>query len=148
MRHVLSFRFLMVATVCHLDCLLVFFPPVFPILWMRYSYLNSIGGRLPSLYPEWSVARIIETGADAVKVLLYYDPDDDESINTVKHAFVERIGAECHAHDIPFFLEVVSYSDSIEDEKSLAFAQAKPEKVRQLTREFSRARYGVDVLKL
>src|SRR3989442_7699852 len=30
----------------------------------------------------------------------------------------------------------------------LAFAQAKPEKVRHLTREFSRARYGVDVLKL
>ena len=112
------------------------------------GYDTTTRGRLPSLYSEWSVARIIETGADAVKVLLYYDPDDDESINTVKHAFVERIGAECHAYDIPFFLEVVSYSDSIGGEKSLAFAQAKPEKVRQLTREFSRARYIVDVLKL
>src|SRR5947209_933849 len=112
------------------------------------GYDTTIKGRLPSLYPEWYVARIIETGADAVKVLLYYDPDDDESINTVKHAFVERIGAECYAYDIPFFLEVVSYSDSIGDEKSHSFAQAKPEKVRQLTREFSRARYGVDVLKL
>ena len=112
------------------------------------GYDTTIKGRLPSLLPQWSVARIIETGADAVKVLLYYDPDDEASINSVKHAFVERIGAECYAYDIPFFLEVVSYSDSIGDEKSLAFAQAKPEKVRQLTREFSRARYGVDVLKL
>jgi tagatose 1,6-diphosphate aldolase len=112
------------------------------------GYDTATRGRLPSLSPEWSVARIIEAGADAVKVLIYYDPDDDESINTVKHAFVERIGAECHAYDIPFFLEIVSYSDSIGDEKSLAFAQAKPEKVRQLTREFSRARYGVDILKL
>jgi tagatose 1,6-diphosphate aldolase len=112
------------------------------------GYDTTTRGRLPSLSREWSVARIIESGADAVKVLLYYDPDDDESINTVKHAFVERIGAECYAYDIPFFLEVVSYSDSTGDEKSLAFAQAKPEKVRQLTREFSRARYGVDVLKL
>lgn len=112
------------------------------------GYDITTRGRLPSLHPEWSVARIIETGADAVKVLLYYDPDDDESINSVKHAFVERIGGECYAYDIPFFLEVVSYSDSIGDEKSQAFAQAKPEKVRKLTREFSRARYGVDVLKL
>src|SRR5437764_2037797 len=112
------------------------------------GYDTTIKGRLPSLYPEWSVARIIETGADAVKVLLYYDPDDDKSINSVKHAFVERIGAECYAYDIPFFLEVVSYSDSIGDERSQAFAQAKPEKVRRLTREFSKPRYGVDVLKL
>lgn len=112
------------------------------------GYDTTTRGRLPSLSPEWSVARIVEAGADAVKVLIYYDPDDDESINAVKHAFVERIGAECHANDIPFFLEVVSYSDSIGDEKGLAFARAKPEKVRQLTREFSRARYGVDVLKL
>ncbi|HKF38844.1 MAG TPA: tagatose 1,6-diphosphate aldolase [Ktedonobacteraceae bacterium] len=112
------------------------------------GYDTTTTGRLPSLYPQWSVARITEIGADAVKVLIYYDPDDDMPINAEKHAFVERVGAECHAYDIPFFLEVVSYSDSIGDEKSLAFAQAKPEKVRKLTREFSRARYGVDVLKL
>jgi tagatose 1,6-diphosphate aldolase len=112
------------------------------------GYGTTTRGRLPSLLPAWSVARMVEAGADAVKVLIYYDPDDDESINAVKHAFVERIGAECLAYDIPFFLEIVSYSDSIGDEKSLAFAQAKPEKVRKLTREFSRERYGVDVLKL
>jgi tagatose 1,6-diphosphate aldolase len=112
------------------------------------GYDTTTRGRLPALLPELSVARIIEAGADAVKMLIYYDPDDAPSINEVKQAFVERIGAECKAYDIPFFLEVVSYSDSIGDEKSLAFAQAKPEKVRRLTREFSKPRYGVDVLKL
>lgn len=112
------------------------------------GYDTTTKGRLPDLEPEWSVMRIVEAGADAVKVLIYYDPDDDTTINTVKHAFVERIGAECQANDIPFFLEIVSYSDSIGDEKSLAFAQVKPQKVAKLTREFSQARYGVDVLKL
>ncbi len=112
------------------------------------GYDTTTRGRQPALYPQWSVARLVEAGADAVKVLIYYDPDDDTAINEVKHAFVERIGAECLAWDIPFFLEVVSYSDSIGDEKSLAFARAKPEKVMKLTREFSRSRYGVDVLKL
>lgn len=112
------------------------------------GYDTSTKGRLPSLLPQWSVARLAEAGADAVKLLIYYDPDDESAINTVKHAFVERVGAECAAYDLPFFLEVVSYSDSISDVKSLAFAQVKPEKVRLLTREFSRPRYGVDVLKL
>ena len=112
------------------------------------GYDTTSRGRIPSLNAAWSVARLMEAGADAVKVLMYYDPDDDMSINVVKHAFIERIGAECYAHDIPFFLEVVSYSDSIGDEKGFAFAQAKPQKVVKLTREFSRTRYGVDVLKL
>ncbi len=112
------------------------------------GYDTSTKGRLPALEPEWSVTRIVEAGADAVKVLIYYDPDDDVPINTRKHAFIERTGAECLASDIPFFLEVVSYSDTIGDEKSLAFAQVKPQKVAKLAREFSRPRYNVDVLKL
>jgi tagatose 1,6-diphosphate aldolase len=118
------------------------------LAYEKTGYDTTTKGRLPDLLPEWSVARLVEVGADAVKVLIYYDPDDELSINDVKHAFVERIGGECSAYDIPFFLEIVSYSDSIGDEKGLEFAKAKPEKVRQLTREFSRARYGIDVLKL
>lgn len=112
------------------------------------GYNASVKGRLPSLLPQWSVMRLVEAGANAVKVLLYYDPDDDEAINVVKHAFIERIGAECRASDIPFFLEIVTYSDSIGDEKGLTFAKAKPEKVKKATREFSKARYGIDILKL
>jgi tagatose 1,6-diphosphate aldolase len=112
------------------------------------GYETTVKGRQPSLLPAWSVVRLVEAGADAVKLLIYYDPDDDESINAVKYAFVERVGAECKAYDMPFFLEVVSYSDSIGDVKSLAFARTKPEKVKRLTREFSKPRYGIDVLKL
>jgi tagatose 1,6-diphosphate aldolase len=68
------------------------------------GYATTAKGRQPSLLPTWSVARLVEAGADAVKLLIYYDPDDDESINVVKHAFVERVGAECKAYDIPFFI--------------------------------------------
>jgi len=105
-------------------------------------------GRQPSLLPGWSVRRITEAGADAVKVVMYYDPDDEQSVNNEKQAFAERVGAECQACDIPFFFEVVSYSDRIPDEKSLEFARVKPGKVKKITQEFSQARYGVDVLKL
>jgi tagatose 1,6-diphosphate aldolase len=112
------------------------------------GYDATVKGRLPDLLPEWSVRRLAETGANVIKILLYYDPDDDAAINTIKHAFIERVGAECRALDIPFFLEPLAYSDSVGDEKGFAFAKVKPEKVTAYMREFSQPRYGVDVLKV
>jgi tagatose 1,6-diphosphate aldolase len=112
------------------------------------GYDASVKGRLPDLLPEWSVRRLVEAGANVIKILLYYDPDDDAGINRVKHAFIERVGDECRANDVPFFLEPLCYSDAIGDEKSFQFAKAKPEKVAKYMREFSQPRYGVDVLKV
>jgi tagatose 1,6-diphosphate aldolase len=94
------------------------------------------------------VRRLIEVGADVIKILLYYDPDDTEQINTIKEAFIERVGAECAAYAVPFFLEVLAYSDEIGDENSLAFARVKPSKVAKYMREFSQPQYRVDVLKV
>src|SRR2546428_10542207 len=105
-------------------------------------------GRLRDLLPEWSVRRLIDVGADVIKILLYYDPDDTEQINTIKEAFIERVGAECAAYAVPFFLEVITYSDEIGDENTLAFARVKPSKVTKYMREFTQPQYGVDVLKV
>lgn len=118
------------------------------LAYEKTGYDATVKGRLPDLLPEWSVLRLTEAGADVIKVLLYYDPDDAAGINTVKHAFIERIGAECKANDVPFFLECVAYSDTIGDEKGIEFAKAKPEKVTQYMYEFSKPQYGVDVLKV
>jgi tagatose 1,6-diphosphate aldolase len=112
------------------------------------GYDATVKGRLPDLLPEWSVRRLAEAGANVIKILLYYDPDDDAGINTIKHAFIERVGAECRALDIPFFLEPLAYSDPVGDEKGFAFAKVKPEKVTKYMHEFSQPRYGVDVLKV
>ncbi len=112
------------------------------------GYDATVKGRLPDLLPEWSVRRLKEVGANVIKILLYYDPDDDAQINTIKHAFIERVGAECRANDIPFFLEPLAYSDAVGDEKGFTFAKVKPDKVTKYMREFSQPRYGVDVLKV
>src|ERR1700693_375298 len=56
------------------------------------GYDNTQPGRLPDLLPHVSVKRIVDWGADAVKILIYYTPYEDSSINDVKHAFVERMG--------------------------------------------------------
>lgn len=105
-------------------------------------------GRLPDLLPEWSAKRIKELGADAVKFLLYYDVDEDAKINDWKHAFTERIGSECLAENIPFFLEILTYDYRDEDNKTAAFAKEKPRKVIEAMKEFSKPRYNVDVLKV
>jgi tagatose 1,6-diphosphate aldolase len=118
------------------------------LAYEKTGYDATVKGRLPDLLPEWSVRRLLAAGANVIKILLYYDPDDDPKINTIKHAFIERVGAECKANDAPFFLEPVCYSDALGDDQSLAFAKVKPDKVTKYMREFSQTQYGVDVLKV
>jgi tagatose 1,6-diphosphate aldolase len=112
------------------------------------GYDNTQPGRLPDLLPHVSAKRIVDWGADAVKILIYYTPFDDGKINDIKHAFVERIGAECVANDIPFFLEFVGYDPQGGDEKGLEYAKRKPEIVTKSVHEFSKPQYYVDVLKI
>jgi tagatose 1,6-diphosphate aldolase len=112
------------------------------------GYDNTKPGRLPDLLPHVSVKRIVDWGADAVKILLYYTPFDDRQVNDIKHAFVERIGAECEAYEIPFFLEFVGYDPKGGDEKGLEFAKLKPRVVTGSMQEFSKPQYKVDILKV
>lgn len=112
------------------------------------SYTNNQPGRRPTLIPQLSVRRLKEAGACGVKVLLHYSPFAEPALNEEKHAFIERIGAECDAEDLPFFLEVVGYDPGGLSEKSLEFARLKPQTVQGGMAEFSRERYGVDVLKV
>ena len=113
----------------------------------KTGYDAATPGRLPDLLDLWSVRRIKEIGADCLKILLYYAPSDPQKINQHKHAWVERIGDECRANDIPFFLEVIGYEEGV-DEKGLDFAKKKPELVAAYMREFTKDRYGVEVLKV
>jgi tagatose 1,6-diphosphate aldolase len=118
------------------------------LAYEKSGYDFSVQGRLPDLLPEWSVRRLVEAGAQAIKILLYYNPFDAARINQVKQAYVERIGAECIALDVPFFLEPLMYDDAFGDEQGLAFASKKPGYVARAMEEFSKPRYGVDVLKV
>lgn len=112
------------------------------------GYDNTQPGRLPDLLPHVSVKRLVDWGADAVKVLIYYSPFEAPEVNDIKHAFIERIGAECSHHEIPFFLEFVGYDPEGGDEKGLEYARIKPDVVVRSMEEFSKPEYGVDILKV
>ncbi len=112
------------------------------------GYDNTKEGRLPDLLPDLSVKRIRDHGANAVKVLLYYTPFDKPEVNEIKHAFIERIGAECETYEIPFFCEFVGYDEKGGDEKGLEYAKKKPNVVIGSMKEFGKPQYKIDVLKV
>ncbi len=118
------------------------------LAYERSGFDAAQPGRLPHLLSEWSTRRLSEAGADAIKVLLYYNAFDEQRINSIKHALIERVGAECVALDVPFFLEIVTYDDATGEQSGLAFAKAKPRQVTAAIEEFSKPRYGIDVLKV
>ena len=118
------------------------------LAYEKTGYDATTAGRLPDLLDVWSVRRLTEAGADCIKILLYYTPFDSPAVNEFKHAWIERIGDECRAHDIPFFLEFVGYDEHGADEKTVEYARKKPSIVAGAMKEFSKDRYGVDVLKV
>jgi tagatose 1,6-diphosphate aldolase len=118
------------------------------LAYEKTGYDATTPGRLPDLLDVWSVKRLKAAGADCIKILLYYTPYEKTSVNDLKQAWIERIGDECIAHDIPFFLELVGYNTDGGDEKSLGYAKKKPEVVSGSMAEFGKAGYNVDVLKV
>ncbi|HEL0560629.1 tagatose-bisphosphate aldolase [Streptococcus equi] len=118
------------------------------LAYEQTGYDTTTTSRLPDCLVDWSVKRLKEAGADAVKFLLYYDVDGDEYINQQKQAYIERIGSECQAEEIPFFLELLTYDEAILDNQSVAFAKLKAHKVNEAMKVFSAERFGVDVLKV
>lgn len=112
------------------------------------GYEQNVPGRMPELIPGYSVKKLKADGGDCVKLLLYYTPFEEASINLKKQDFVKRIGEECAREDIAFFLEFVGYEPAGTGEKDLAYARKKPQVVADSVREFTRDSYGVDVLKV
>ncbi|MBY7142871.1 tagatose-bisphosphate aldolase [Virgibacillus sp. NKC19-3] len=118
------------------------------VAYEKTGYDTTEKGRMPSLLPEWSVKRLVEKGADGIKILIYHDIDDNSGVNDSKDIFIERIASECVAEDVPFFLEILTYSEEIEDTKGKEYAKSKPHKVIGSMKHFADERFGVDVLKV
>ena len=118
------------------------------LAYEKTGYDANTTSRLPDCLVDWSIKRLKEAGADAVKFLLYYDVDGDPQVNVQKQAYIERIGSECQAEDIPFFLEILTYDETISDNSSVEFAKVKVHKVNDAMKVFSAERFGIDVLKV
>src|ERR1700756_1504998 len=117
------------------------------LAYEKTGYDKTGPGRLGDLLDHWSAGPPKKTRPHLRKILLYYTPFDPKQVNDQKHAWIERIGDECRANDVPFFLEFVGYEEGA-DEKGLEYAKKKPQIVTESMKEFTKDRYGVDVLKV
>ena len=118
------------------------------LAYEKTGYDTTSTKRLPDCLDVWSVKRLKEQGADAIKFLLYYDVDSSNELNQQKQAYIERIGSECTAEDIPFYLEILAYDEKISDASGAEYAKVKPRKVIEAMKVFSDERFGIDVLKV
>ncbi|MEH7493794.1 tagatose 1,6-diphosphate aldolase [Neobacillus niacini] len=112
----------------------------------KTGYDASEKGRLPNLVDVYAVQDLVNEGAHALKLLVYYDIKEEEKFNQIKKAFIKRVGDECKQNDLLFILEPVSY-DATEASKS-EFLERKPEIIEFFMDEFSKEEYGVDLLKV
>ena len=117
------------------------------LAYEKSGYDADPENRMPDVLDHWTVRRLVEAGADAIKVLVYYDPFDDKDLTDRKDCVLERIGAECAAADVPLFVEPLAYKKGL-DERGLDFAKAKPEAVKAYMAKLSEPRFRIDVLKV
>jgi tagatose 1,6-diphosphate aldolase len=78
---------------------------------------NKAGAPCGEVEPGWGVAKIKRCGADAVKLLAQFEPEEPDS---AEHNFelTRKIFEECVKHDILFLLEPIHFPYGGEDDKS------------------------------
>ncbi|AMV69423.1 Tagatose 1,6-diphosphate aldolase [Pediococcus damnosus] len=109
---------------------------------------NSKNTHFPRLLSNLSLNRLAHTSTNGVKVRIAYNPHGDAQINDQKQAFLERVGAEALAADLPLFIEPVVYDDTIIDRKSAEFAKIRPMLIIDTLKELTKSRYHIDILQI
>lgn len=95
---------------------------------------------------DWTVAKIKNMGASAVKVLAYYNPNNKKLAEEIE-GVLKQVADDCHKYDLPLFLEPLSYSlDASIAKESAEFAKIRPDIVIETAERLSKT--GADILKM
>jgi len=98
---------------------------------------NTHGAPLGAIEPGWSVAKIKNIGADAVKLLAQYEPTE---VDSAEHQFalVKEVHEECRRLDILMLLETVVFPFDGEKKDSKSLLERKAQTVIESARQLSR----------
>ena len=72
------------------------------------GYTGEPTARESKILPGWGVEQIARMGGTAVKLLVYYHPEAPNA--AAQEQLVREVAEACTRHDIPFFLEPLSFS--------------------------------------
>jgi tagatose 1,6-diphosphate aldolase len=94
---------------------------------------NSLGAPLGGFEPGWSVEKVKRCGADAVKLLAFFEPGE---LNSAEHQFqfVKQVYEECQRHDILMLLEPLAFPYGGEDKKGKPYLDRKAKSVIETAR--------------
>lgn len=112
----------------------------------KTGYSGEATARRVDFIEGWGVSKIKQMGASAAKLLVYYHPDAGEAAEHIDET-VRQLAAACQQHDLPLFVEPVTYSpDANLPKDSAAFAEQRPRIIKETVRRLTDA--GADVLKI
>jgi len=100
------------------------------------GYTSDGSGRLTTFMKGWDVRKIKLMGASAVKLLVYYNPDEPTSAQHQRDV-VRQVVADCTTWDIPSVVEAVAYPLGTMNKNSREFADIKPDLVIRSARELT-----------
>jgi tagatose 1,6-diphosphate aldolase len=110
----------------------------------RSGYEEINRTRITLMQPGWSIEAIKRIGADAVKLLLFYNPDAPEAER--QEQVVQEVAKQCRRFDLPLVLEPIVYPVISGQKKTdPEFADSLPRLVIESARRL--VPLGVDVLK-
>lgn len=113
-----------------------------PLLFcMEKSGYDKVKGyRKTQLQPNWSVRDAKKSGAQAIKLNLFYNPDAPSNILKHQKKIALKVGESCKSHKLPFLLELLTYSPKKRYDKGKAIVES--------VIEFKKSIYNVAVFKL
>lgn len=112
----------------------------------KSGYQGESTARTMEIEPEWSLEKTKAMGSEAVKFLVYYNPEAGAATEQTDN-LVRSVIASAHKQDIPVYLEPLIYSiDPSIEKDSAAFAEKRPELVVETARRLGAL--GPDVLKM
>jgi tagatose 1,6-diphosphate aldolase len=98
---------------------------------------NAVGAPMAEIEPGWSVEKIKLMGADAVKLLAPFEPNEPISAEH-QFQFIEQVYADCKRFDILILLETVAFPFGNEKKTDPGYLARKAETVIESARQLSR----------
>jgi tagatose 1,6-diphosphate aldolase len=71
------------------------------------GYIASPEGRISNLYPDFDASTLVNMGANAVKLLIYYNSQAQNAHN--QKSLVQKVYDECQQVNIPLLVEIITY---------------------------------------
>jgi tagatose 1,6-diphosphate aldolase len=112
----------------------------------KSGYSGDSTYRKPEFFDTWTPEKIRKMGANAVKLLVYYNPQAEQLADELDE-IVKQVVSDCHSWGLPVFLEPMSYSiDKDIKKESAAFAEMRADIIVETARRLSQT--GADILKM